>query len=506
MWQFDESAAQFPPQRAEEPANLRREIVEELRDHLTCARRREQMASGEQTEDAVRRRVLDRFGDPAAVARKLWLDWMWERIMSQRILVATCVLMVVISCVALGLAWASLKGQQDMMATWQSTSETQMRDQQKLFERLLAQSEKALTQGSAKSQPSIEWNPLELKFVADKPDGPPLAGVQVSLRNLGKESEIPSLDGKSNERGIVRFQRVHYGNYDLDVTTPWEEQLSIHVTQQPGESLSQTIVCPAHPTQRTDLVIRIEWPADLAEKPLWLGFEPRSVRRELSERQWRGPWLLPGGYAQSFLVEPDGTVHGVRDPFEARQESFSLRGRRPGSGLSLQKTLLPVIRWDKLAGDQVQEYPKGIRWPGTGYVVGALEVLIPVPEIATLDDLRDQELQSENRGRVLPGVLSIQRLFFAQRVGSGKWPHRIEPGTAEKPGTLWLTPTPEVVETVRTAVVEAQKAHEAAEKARAEYEKERADRLKARTDPLASESKSAPDTEKAAKKDEPDSK
>ena len=36
MWQFDESAAQFPPPPAEEPANLRGEIVEELRDHLTC--------------------------------------------------------------------------------------------------------------------------------------------------------------------------------------------------------------------------------------------------------------------------------------------------------------------------------------------------------------------------------------------------------------------------------------------------------------------------------------
>jgi hypothetical protein len=135
MWQFDESAAQFPAPRAEEPVNLRREIVEELADHLTCARRREQMGSGEQTEEAVRRRVLDRFGDPAAVARKLWLDWMWERIMNQRILVATCVLLVVFSCVALGLAWVSLKGQQDLMATWQSTSETQMRDQQKLLRR-----------------------------------------------------------------------------------------------------------------------------------------------------------------------------------------------------------------------------------------------------------------------------------------------------------------------------------------------------------------------------------
>src|SRR5688500_15156868 len=139
MWHFDESAAQFPPPRAGEAANLRREIVEELADHLTCARRREQLAAAPQTEDAIRHRVLDRFGDPAAVACKLWFDWMWEKIMTQRILVGVCVVMAIVSCVALGLAWTSLDRQQNLMATWQSTSETQMRDQQKLFERLLAQ-------------------------------------------------------------------------------------------------------------------------------------------------------------------------------------------------------------------------------------------------------------------------------------------------------------------------------------------------------------------------------
>ena len=90
-----------------------------------------------------------------------------------------------------------------------------MRDQQKLFEPLSAQSDKALTQGSAKSQPSIEWNPVELKFVADKPDGPPLAGVQVQLTNMARDSGIPSLGAKSDQQGIVRFERVHYGNYDL---------------------------------------------------------------------------------------------------------------------------------------------------------------------------------------------------------------------------------------------------------------------------------------------------
>jgi hypothetical protein len=505
MWQFDESAAQFPAPRAEEPENLRREIVEELRDHLTCARRREHMASGEQTEEAVRRRVLDRFGDPAAVARKLWLDWMWERIMNQRILVATCVLMAVISCVALGLAWASLKGQQDMMATWRSASETQMRDQQKLFERLLAQSEKVLTQGAAKSQPSIEWNPVELKFVADKPDGPPLSGVQIQLTNMDRDSGIPSVAGKSDERGIVRFERVHYGNYSLSVTSPTGEYLYTHITQRPAESLSATHVCPSQVSGRTNVIARIEWPKDLAEKPLWFRFRLQGVNRSVADHHWRGPWSLPGDYVESFLVEPGGTVHGVRDYSEAR-ELQTPEWAIISAYTKRQKPTLPMLRWQAFAGDRIRDYPTGIVWPGNEHKIGDLEVLISVPEIATVEDLRSQvqEHSSESR-RESAALYRLQRVFVARHVRSADWPQRIEPGTADKPGTLWLTPNTESVEAVRAAVIEAQKAREAAEEARALQEKSRAERLKARTEPTESGVNSAPEAEKAAKKDEADS-
>jgi hypothetical protein len=427
--------------------------------------------------------------------------------MNQRILVATCVLMAVISCVALGLAWASLKGQQDMMATWQSTSETQMRDQQKLFERLLAQSEKALAQGGAKSQPSIEWNPVELKFVADKPDGPPLSGVQLQLTNMDRDSGIPSVAGKSDERGMVRFERVHYGNYDLSVTSPVGEYTNAYVTQRPAESLSLTIVCPGQVSGRTNVLTRIEWPKDLVEKLLWFRFRLQAVNRSVADHHWRGPWSLPGDYVESFLVEPGGTVHGVRDYPEARDDSRSPEWALSFARTKLQRPPMPILRWQALAGDRIRDYPSGIVWPGNGHKIGDLEVLIPVPNIASLEDLRREEQQNSSERRRGPAALyGLQRMFFARHVRSGDWPHRIEPGTADKPGTLWLTPNTEAVEAVRTAVVEAQKAREAADEARALYEKDRADRLKARTEPPESESKSATEAEKAAKKDEPDSK
>jgi hypothetical protein len=83
MFRPDDIAADLPAPRDDEPESLRRDIVDELSDHLHCALHRElhvpaQTASGgrEAAESdpatAAHRRVLSRFGNPAALARRLW--------------------------------------------------------------------------------------------------------------------------------------------------------------------------------------------------------------------------------------------------------------------------------------------------------------------------------------------------------------------------------------------------------------------------------------------------
>ena len=79
-----ELSARLPAPRSDEPPSLRQDIVDELADHLHCAMRRELLATRD--EPAARRRVLDRFGDPFEVARRLWFQAMWSKIMSQRIM------------------------------------------------------------------------------------------------------------------------------------------------------------------------------------------------------------------------------------------------------------------------------------------------------------------------------------------------------------------------------------------------------------------------------------
>jgi hypothetical protein len=374
-----------------------------------------------------------------------------------------------------------------MMATWKSTSETQMRDQQKLFERLLAQSEKALTQGSAKSQPSIEWNPVELKFVAGKNDGPPLSGVQVYLDHRTEGSGIPSMAGKSDERGIVRFERVHYGDYRLRVETPWQESMSTSIIQRPGEGLSQTIVCSEKPVEPLQVLPRIDWPDDLAGKPLWFRFNQNAIHRSIADRTWSGPPLLPGEhYTPSLLIEPNGVVHGARQDQDAQRVSGfvsrSRRGRSGGDPISvLEQIPFPILPWRYV--NNIDHFPKGITWPDRSYEIWYLQVLVPIPEVSTMDDLRRQVRSPENRplGEIaaIRHALAEGESFVAIDLRSAGWPRRIEPGMAGSPGTLWLKPNDDQVKEVRAALSEINTAQEAVKKARAELEEEQRDRTAA---------------------------
>jgi hypothetical protein len=94
----DALSADLPAPRDDETESLREDILAEIQDHLRCAYRRELLRGVDRT--TAKQRALDQFGDPAAMARRLWLDAMRGRIMSRRVLVVLCVLLVV-ACMAM---------------------------------------------------------------------------------------------------------------------------------------------------------------------------------------------------------------------------------------------------------------------------------------------------------------------------------------------------------------------------------------------------------------------
>jgi hypothetical protein len=101
----------FPGPRDGEPPDLRRDIADELNDHLACAMQRELRRTDD--DKAAERAVLDRFGDPKRIARRLWWDAMKEQVMKDRIMLAVMVLSV-LTCLAVGVfAWRMMQqGQQ----------------------------------------------------------------------------------------------------------------------------------------------------------------------------------------------------------------------------------------------------------------------------------------------------------------------------------------------------------------------------------------------------------
>jgi hypothetical protein len=145
-------------------------------------------------------------------------------------------------------------------------------------------------------------------------------------------------------------------------------------------------------------------------------------------------------------------------------------------------------------GLQLTALPEGINWPGNEYRIESLQVLIPDDPLTSLEELTKAAAPEVRDGRGRGGLESRRGQFNAIDFKSADWSYRIERGSAGKPGTLWLTPTPEALEKARTAVAEINQAREAAEKARIEFEKARAEREQQQAPPTTGENKDGADS------------
>jgi len=105
--------ADLPPPLDDEPASLRRDIADELGDHLASAFHRELVKSAD--EDVAKERVLERFGDPRRIARQLWWQAMWSRIMLQKISIGLQSVLVV-ALIALVVVLVQMQAHQQQLA------------------------------------------------------------------------------------------------------------------------------------------------------------------------------------------------------------------------------------------------------------------------------------------------------------------------------------------------------------------------------------------------------
>ena len=284
----DEIAAGFPEPRDDEPSSLRDDIVDELADHLQCAAGREWLErrrqGDEAGEGAVSSAVLERFGDPSAVARNLWFEGMKEKLMTQRLTIATLLL---IFAVTMGMC----------LVTWRSMASLPARNAQleqanaELLQELRSLMESKKADAGHQGAPA-EWSHLEVKCVLDASDGPPANQARVQLTSdSDSTSRMPPFDEQTDEQGLIDFGQVLFGSYRLDVTAPCGATLSRQLSVHPGRSKQETIVCPSEATAPVDL--------NVVKKGL------NKLPEELREKLW---WKL-SLYAQPTDGWTNGTVH-----------------------------------------------------------------------------------------------------------------------------------------------------------------------------------------------------
>ena len=153
----------LPPPGEDEPAALRQEIQAELEDHLECAMQRELRKTDD--PETARQRVIGRFGDPARLARRLWLDAMKGQLMNQRLMFGTNLVMAGVVITLCIVVIVMLRGQQSfqsqLLADLQNIGATGGDPESTLTAELLAR---------------YDWPQIELK-ITDSGGVNPRAGI-----------------------------------------------------------------------------------------------------------------------------------------------------------------------------------------------------------------------------------------------------------------------------------------------------------------------------------------
>lgn len=183
----DEAEQGLPSPRRNEPGHLRQDILDELADHLAFAAERER-DRGAKTDAEIRQRVLEHFGNPMTIARKLWFDAMKETIMRDWIQT----IVIGIMCVAV-VGFMTLVYKQ--MQTTSNAMLSALNDRPTLAEDLYPSIEVHLHQGSI--------------------DGPPVEGVEVSIQGQMFSETFQTFHEITDSEGLFSFGPVRPGSYHI---------------------------------------------------------------------------------------------------------------------------------------------------------------------------------------------------------------------------------------------------------------------------------------------------
>lgn len=356
----------LPAPRDDEPESLRDDILDELADHLACAYRREVMRGAD--AQTAKERVLQRFGNPPALARRLWFDAMKGRIMKQRVLIIYSIVLTLLFVGQAGMMYIqSVAGQRaarEALAMAEMERARAAAAQQEMLEKLDAISK------AAESPKMPDWIPVTFKLTEETPDGPPALGFHASLGKGENGANQPgAIHRESDDKGMIDFGVVQPGDWGYTLARvsdngrcTWQGNGTLNVL--PGTTITKTVVCPA--TKRVPIAVDVEWPSDLANQGLvvlaTLGHQGQTYQPPLH-------WWCVGNWP--LLVRSDGR------PIEIESNQFY-------SWASGGEVIASKGGQELKGGKFYVDFPgieqKGADFPPGSYVLHELRAMRPLKE------------------------------------------------------------------------------------------------------------------------------
>ena len=332
----DALSADLPAPRDDEPDSLRDDILDELADHLACAYRRELLRGADPRP--ARQRVLERFGDPAAVALPA-LARCDER--QDHDPAHSCDLLHLAHAVSLSHGGALVDAGRSLTADGSAgTSPVRRprctaprRPRQQMLQQLKDDVEgRGVTQVAGLDPGHVQAHRGDARRAAGR-------DIEVRLgRGEGGSVKPEAIRRQSDEKGLVDLGVVQPGDWEYRLAfqsrprrPTWTATGTLNVLL--GTRIEKSIVCPKASPGPVAVRPRVEWPPDLANKKLLVsaqfGHEGMTYQAPL---RWTA-----GGFIWDVLLGPEP------DPVDALQAAACPSGNLAAGHWSSTRQLRSLL-------------------------------------------------------------------------------------------------------------------------------------------------------------------
>ena len=314
--------ADLPPPDDFEPPSLRDDIRDELEDHLQCAFRREVLRDGD--EPAARTRVLSRFGDPKQLARRLWWQAMWSRVMGRKLLAGLQWMVTLAAVFAAGAVYVTnsrILNELETARTEDQRSTASLAHELQELRHQVALAQNQADGRRADGQPGATDGPpgapvdaaasavppdsaakkpsLTVQLVDDREGRPPVEDPVKEIKLIGGGNVyegVPERLGAAMPGKPGRYVVASPGGerYDLVITLADGQTSRRNILVRDDLPREMTVVCPEPLTKVAVSITSSPWPRDLQEARVqgWCKLFLRLKQRDkvvVEGVEWRSP-------------------------------------------------------------------------------------------------------------------------------------------------------------------------------------------------------------------------